>query len=151
MQINEKLTKNISDKIGDLTELETADKTSTVAAINSMMPVTLYSSSEYTADITLNDDAANYKYFIVRLTGNTYSTSYITEESMVLVNPNGKTFGHSICWYNYSNNQLYGGQIRISISGTSLTANNTFGTVGASTAYFSSSSAIIIAEVIGFK
>lgn len=114
--------------------------------------VILYSSDEYSESITLSDSAANYSYFLVRLTADEYTPSQIKEETMVLVNPDGKEFSHSICWYNSSNDQMYGGHIILNISGTSLTIiSNTTGTVGADTAYFSTDKTFKIVEVLGYK
>lgn len=60
---NKKISKeNIFSNIGDLSNLETTDKTSIVNAINSNLPVILYDNSTGTDSqtITLNDDASNY-------------------------------------------------------------------------------------------
>lgn len=140
------------DNIGDLTNLNTTDKSSVVNAINSMFAKSLYSSSNYSTNIKLDDDAQNYKYFVIRMTANVYSPANIKEEDILVVNPDGKECSHSILWYNNTNNQLYGGQIIFTISGNSLTINsNVIGTVGANNAYFSNNRMVKIVEVLGYK
>lgn len=64
---NKKISKenmigNIENNIGDLTDLETPDKTNLVNAINSNLPVVLYENSSGTdsSTIPLNDSASNY-------------------------------------------------------------------------------------------
>ena len=54
---------SFTEKIGDLTNLNTSDKTSLVNAINSTYPIILYNNPEGSnGEITLNDDIENYKY-----------------------------------------------------------------------------------------
>lgn len=138
--------------VGNLANLNTADKSSVVNAINSMFAKSLYSSSNYSTNIKLDDDAQNYKYFVIRMTANVYSPANIKEEDILVVNPDGKECSHSILWYNNTNNQLYGGQIIFTISGNSLTINsNVIGTVGANNAYFTNDGMVKIVEVLGYK
>lgn len=143
------------DKIGDLSDLNTTNKDSLVNSINEinthLSEVVLYKNTNHLDKFVLNDDASNYKYFIVRLIGNIYP-DYIKEETLLLINPNSKTFSHHACWYNFSNNQMYGGAFIFSILGKNITIqSNSAGAVGANNAYGASSPLYTITEILGYK
>lgn len=63
MKVNEKLTQNLREQIGDLSSLNTTDKSSLVNAINRLVPIVLYQNeSGSNGNITLSDSVANYTY-----------------------------------------------------------------------------------------
>lgn len=155
MKLNEKLTQDLREQIGNLSNLDTTNKDSLVNAVNEinshLVETILYKNNEHSSVFSIYDDASNYKYFIVRLKGNIYP-DYLKEETLLLVNPNNKSFSHCCCWYNFSNNQMYGGNFIFTISGTNVTINsNSAGTVGANNAYGASTPLYTIIEILGYK
>lgn len=141
--------------------VDTLESTSTVDALSANMgkklkdlitPVQLYSGSTASSSITLSDNASNYRKFEIRVTGNEYSTDRIKEETITVLYPNNKEVGHSICWFNNDNSQVYCGQIRLSIKNNKITVTeNSIGTVGAQAAYFSNGFMMKIVQVLGYK
>ena len=62
----EEYIEDVSNEVGDLSDLNTTDKTSVVNAINSLVPVVLYENEAGTnGDITLNDSVENYTFIEV--------------------------------------------------------------------------------------
>ena len=143
------------DNIGNLSNLNTTNKDSLVNAVNEinshLEETILYKNNAHFYVFSINDDASNYKYFIVRIKGNIYP-DYLKEETLLLVNPNNKSFSHCCCWYNSSNNQMYGGNFVFTISGTNVTIDSdSAGTVGANNAYGASAPLYTIIEILGYK
>lgn len=71
MKVNEKLTQNLREQIGDLSDLNTEDKSSLVGAINDLLPVVLFETDKTFSNvadntvITLNDDITKYKRIVI--------------------------------------------------------------------------------------
>lgn len=141
--------------------VDTLESTSNTDALSANMgkklkdlitPVQLYSGSTASSSITLSDNASNYRKFEIRVTGNEYSTDRIKEETITVLYPNNKEVGHSICWFNNDNSQVYCGQIRLSIKDNKITVTeNSIGTVGSEAAYFSNGFMMKIVQVLGYK
>lgn len=61
MKINEKLTQDLREQMGNLSDLNTTDKSSLVNAINYTLPTILYENANGSnGNITLNDNVDNY-------------------------------------------------------------------------------------------
>lgn len=87
---NNNKAKTLDNVLGNLSDLNTINKDSLVGAINELLPVVLYESDTHRTNITLNDNATNYKYFDIYTT-DTEKTSFIRVE-----NPNGKSISVSV-------------------------------------------------------
>jgi len=147
----ENIFNDINTNIGDISQLETSDKTSVVNSINSLMPVILFEDTQGTMEnITLNDDIANYKYYEIiyaRQTGeNVYGYSSIKMPTTYLTDVN---FINSI----YLGRILRIYSANITISGTTLTRNydNYINFTGTNAFNFGSAISLAIYKVIGYK
>ena len=142
---------NIADK-NKVNDTDLNQIKEVVNEINSHLEETiLYKNNAHSYVFSIYDDASNYKYFIVRIKGNIYP-DYLKEETLLLVNPNNKSFSHCCCWYDISNNQMYGGNFVFTISGTNVTiAADVAGTVGANNASAASAPLYTIIEILGYK
>ena len=115
-------------------------------------PVTLYEGTEMLTSINLSDTAANYKFFEIIINHHEYNPTMINEETFIVFNPNGKTTGHSWCYYDNGKNQVYAGRMIINIQNNIINiTNNIVGTVGAATAYHSTDKMFKITKVLGYK
>ena len=143
------------------TVVDTLDSTSTTDALSAkqgkllkdlITPVTLYEGTEMLTSITLNDTAANYKFFEITINHHEYQQTMINEETFIVLNPNGKTTGHSWSYYDNGNNQVYAGRMIVNIQNNIINiTHNIAGTVGAATAYYSSDKMFKITKVLGYK
>ena len=146
-QIKEVVNGN-DDKIGNLSDLNTADKSSIVNSVNSLEPVILYNNESGTnSNFSLNDDVSNYKYIEVYTKQNNYTLAYKCQK---IYNPNGKNI--AIDYLYYMNDKLYGNGVQITFSGKNATLSGGFGyTTGAGGQYVTASNTINIVRVIGYK
>ena len=143
------------------TVVDTLSSTSTTDALSAnqgkklndlITPVTLYEGTEMLTSINLSDTAANYKFFEIIINHHEYNPTMINEETFIVFNPNGKTTGHSWCYYDNGKNQVYAGRMIINIQNNIINiTNNIAGTVGAATAYHSTDKMFKITKVLGYK
>lgn len=137
------------EKIGDITLLDTTDKTSVVNAINELVnkftPVVLYNDTTgTTGNITdLSDNVSNYSYLEIfySYNGSRQSTKIIGNKASLIV-------------HTTSNNQTYLLFKEVSFSGTSMTVNtyqqwnNVWGT---SNVNASNTNGIYVIKIVGYK
>ena len=145
IQFNFTNNNSLSQKIGDLANLETTETNNLVGAINSLVPTILYNNSTgSTSSITLNDSYTNYKYIeIWGKRSNRYGytkldTSVSNSISLIVAGPSTSniTFYNALCVFNDKTLSLSGNAIAISDSAI----------VG-----FSASNEVAIVKVIGYK
>lgn len=137
--------KNNSDNIGELTNLETSDKSSVVNAINELITKELYNDSTGTTGSINNlaDDVSNYKYLEIfySYNGTRQSTKIIGNKASLIV-------------HTTSNNQTNISFKEVTFSGTSMTVNsyqqwnNVWGT---SNVNASNTNSIYIIRIVGYK
>lgn len=139
----------VADTIGDITELDTTDKTSVVNAINELVnkftPVVLYNNTSGTTEnITdLSDNVSNYSYLEIFYSYNDsrQSTKIIGNKASLIV-------------HTTSNNQTYLLFKEVTFSGTSMTVNsyqqwnNVWGT---SNVNASNTNSIYVIKIVGYK
>ena len=69
MKLNEKLTQDLREQIGNLSNLNTANKDSLVNVINEinshLEETILYKNNAHSYVFSINDDASNYKYLLL--------------------------------------------------------------------------------------
>lgn len=149
---NKKITKtnmfdDINNNIGDLTQLETANKDNLVNSINNLCPTILYSDSEGSAiNLTLTDSIENYDFYEIIFARDGYGyhslkmpTDYLTNVSLIT-----SFFAGNILRYYMAN---------IDISGTTLTRNyaKSLNFTGQNAFNFGDETAFYIYKVIGYK
>lgn len=131
--------------IGDLTTLDTTDKSSLVDAINELVPTVLYSDETGATDtVTLDDDYTNYTYIEIFGARSNIATSCKIDTSL--------TSRASLTVSNYASNVITIYTARVILSGT--TATMTGGAIAFQSggiAGFASNNEIYITKIIGYK
>lgn len=141
--------KSLDNVIGDLSSLNTTDKSNIIDAINSLLPVTLFEGTGDTS-ITLNDNLANYKKIIIYYYQTAYhSTSY---SSVEVDEPDGKNVELTFVIGVSDNSGLYANNRGYSLNGTKVTKidgyNARFYNAGSMWAI---SDSIRISKIVGYK
>lgn len=137
--------------VGDLTELNTTDKTSIVNAINEIKtPVVLYNNtSGSNAEITLSDSSANYEYIEIF-----YRNNNSVYSSLKVYQPNGKSVLLP-CNIGNSGNQIWVQTSTWSISATNVSPVSTrsvqLSLTSSGVSSVSNTNQLYITRIIGYK
>lgn len=137
----------LNTNIGDLSNLETEDKSSLVNAINEFVPIILYSNETGTnGNINLNDDASNYSYLEIYYNRNNlgFASTKIDTNFMNNVSLFTSYYDQAVLRFYVSNISINGNLITRNYSRT-LNVNSDLSLLSVSDTYF------YINKVIGYK
>lgn len=149
MKLNEKLTQDIRDQIGNLSDLNTTNKDSLVGAINELLPVVLYENEAGTSNnFTLSDSVANYKYIEVYVKQESYTGGYKHEK---LEEPNGKKVMFNYERYETNPDRLQSFGLSVTFSETSATVGDKFGFITGNQVYGTTADSIKVVKILGYK
>ena len=141
---NKKISKeNMLANVGDISDLETTDKSNVVNSINSLIPIVLFD-GETTGNVTLNDDSKKYSSLEIfyESTGN--------YNSVKVLSPNGKNVFLISAWFgNNVDGNIKIAKIKISNNIISKINYTAFKYGGSDPAFEENS--ITIRKVLGYK
>lgn len=154
--ISEKAVQNktITNYIGEISNLNTTDKSSVINALNEVVdnykPINLYENTAGTnGNITLSDNASNYKYieiyYFIRIAEDSYSSTKCYDPNGKEVFLLGATNTAQNIDFNFAQKVINGTQITTKYYG------RLFSTFGSSGMTFGKNNNVWITKVVGYK